>query len=88
MSFEPLSRDVSQIVAEYPGALKWAIIGAASNGAKKIQPNPDHVQRLLDVLDAQGVKIFFKGNLEWLVWRENFPAYDYVEKGDLEAMAA
>jgi protein gp37 len=72
-SFEPLSWDVASIVAEYPGALRWAVIGAASNGKIKYQPDPAHVQALLDVLDAQGVPVFFKGNLQWLPRRERFP---------------
>jgi protein gp37 len=73
ISFEPLSWDVSRIVAQYPGVLGWAVIGAASNGNKYYQPDPRHVQALLEVLDDQGVPIFFKGNLEWPVWREDFP---------------
>ena len=73
MSFEPRSWDVSPIVAQYPDALRWAVIGAASNGPKKYQPERDHVQALLDALDAQGVAVFFKGNLEWSPWREEFP---------------
>ncbi len=74
MSFEPLSWDVADIVARYPGTLQWAVIGAASNGRKKYQPDSKHVQRLLDVLDDQEVPVFFKGNLEWSPWREEFPA--------------
>ncbi len=73
MSFEPLSWDVSGIVAEYPGAIQWAVIGAASNGKKKYQPDPKHVQNLLDVLAIQEVPAFFKGNLDWHLWREDFP---------------
>lgn len=77
MSFEPLSWDVSAIVAEYPGALGWAVIGAASNGPRTFQPDPEHVAALLDVLDAQQVPVFFKGNLRGnpaaALWREEFP---------------
>lgn len=73
VSFEPLSWDVSKIVAEYPGALKWAVIGAASNGPAYYQPRPADVQNLLDVLDQQGVKVFFKGNLNWEPARFEFP---------------
>lgn len=72
VSFEPLSWDVAPIVAEYP-ALKWAVIGAASNGSRTYQPDPAHVQGLLDVLDRQRVATFFKGNLTWEPWRECFP---------------
>lgn len=70
MSFEPLSWDVSGIVAEYPGVLQWAVIGAASNGNRKYQPDPAHVQALLDALDCP---VFFKGNLQWSPWREEYP---------------
>lgn len=76
-SFEPLSWDVAPIVADFPDALNWAVIGAASRGRNMFQPEPDHVQRLLDVLDAQDVPVFFKGNLQWTLWREEFPASIY-----------
>ncbi len=72
-SFEPLSWDVSPIVAEYPGVLRWAVIGAASNGKTKFQPESVHVQSLLDVLDNQDVPVFFKGNLRWSPRREEYP---------------
>lgn len=78
MSFEPLSWDVSHIVRAYPGVLQWAVIGAASNGRKTYAPNERHVVRLVAELDAQGIPVFFKGNLESLPWaskhwREEFP---------------
>lgn len=73
MSFEPLSWDVSGIVARHPGALRWAVIGAASNGPQLYQPDAAHVQALLDVLNRQDVRVFFKGNLIWKPWREEFP---------------
>ncbi len=77
ISFEPLSQDYADIVAGHPGALKWAVIGAASNGPRTYQPNPEHVSRLLEVLDVQGVPVFFKGNLRKSPaaqpWREAFP---------------
>jgi protein gp37 len=78
MSFEPLSWDVSDIVAEFADALDWAVIGAASNGARTYQPEPAHVQALLDVLDSRKIPVFFKGNLKGNAaatpWREEFPA--------------
>lgn len=78
MSFEPLSQDWASIVAEYPFAIKWAVIGAASSGSHYYAPEESHVRNLLDVLDDQGVKVFFKGNLrslQWAAdhWREDFP---------------
>lgn len=79
MSFEPLSWDVADIVAAYPGVLNWAVIGAASNGPAEFPPDESDLRRLLDVLDRQGVPVFFKGNLRSLPWardnwRENMPA--------------
>lgn len=80
MSFEPLSWDVAPIVAEYPGALRWAVVGAATNGPKVYQIDSGIAQNLLDVLDAQGVPVFFKGNMEGnpaaSPWREYFPGYE------------
>lgn len=78
MSFEPLSQDWANIVMQYPKALKWAVIGAASHGRTYYPPNEKHVRSLLDVLDDFGVKTFFKGNMKSLTWardnwREQFP---------------
>jgi protein gp37 len=78
MSIEPLWFDVAPIFEEWlaeHGTLpfKWVIIGAASNGAKIYQPKPEWVQTLLDILNDQHIPVFFKGNLEWSPWRENFP---------------
>lgn len=78
MSIEPLSWDISQIVADNE-PLQWAVIGAASNGNKVYQPEPEHVSRLLEVFDRQKVPVFFKGNI-WDnpaidEWREYFPGF-------------
>lgn len=73
VSFEPVAFDVAPVLAEFSGVLSWAVIGAASNGPKYYQPNRAHVMNLLDVLDRQGVSVFFKGNLDWQPWREEFP---------------
>jgi protein gp37 len=78
LSFEPLSWDCADIVRAYPGVLSWAVIGAASAGRTIYPPSAEVLQRLLDVLDAQGVPVFFKGNLRALpmaasAWREDFP---------------
>lgn len=77
MSFEPLSWDVSDIVKTYPDSLRWAVIGAASNGPKHYQPDPAHVTRLLEVLDSFKVPVFMKGNLKENPaanpWREESP---------------
>lgn len=82
MSFEPLSWDVSALVGELPGALQWAVIGAASaadpaNPRKQVYfpPVPEHLERLHRVLDQRNVPVFHKGNLrEFAVEvREEFP---------------
>lgn len=71
MSIEPLSFNIAPLLKD--SALEWAVIGAATNGVKTYQPEPEWVQNVLDVLDAQGTSVFFKGNLEWNPWREDFP---------------
>ena len=78
VSFEPLSWDCADIVRDYPGVLQWAVIGAASSDRTVYPPDASVVQRLLEVLDAQGVPVFYKGNLRALplaatAWCENFP---------------
>lgn len=78
MSFEPLSWDVAPIVARYPDALNWAVIGAASNGRNQYPPSEKFLKHLLTVLDIQDVPVFYKGNLRSLPaaaaeWREEFP---------------
>ncbi len=72
MSIEPLSFDIAPLLENSP--LEWAVIGAATNGAKTYQPKPEWVQNVLKVLDEQGTKVFFKGNLEWSYRLEDFPA--------------
>jgi protein gp37 len=73
MSIEPLSFDIAPLLAD--SQLQWAVIGAATNGAKAYQPRQEWVQNVLNTLDSQGTKVFFKGNLDWPVdeWREDFP---------------
>jgi protein gp37 len=72
MSIEPLSFDIAPLLQGSP--LEWAVIGAATNGAKAYQPKPEWVSNLLGVLDAQGTQVFFKGNIDWPEWREAFPS--------------
>lgn len=78
MSAEPLSWDIAPIVARYPDALNWAVIGAASNGRNQYPPSEKFLKHLLTVLDIQDVPVFYKGNLRSLPaaaaeWREEFP---------------
>lgn len=84
MSIEPLSWDVAPIIEQYPDALQWAVIGAATNGRKKYQPDSKHVQNLLDVLDKREIPTFFKGNLKWDPWREEFPSGRDGKGGQME----
>lgn len=79
-SIEPLSWDVSHVLARHPHALHWAVIGAASNRARTYQPDKEHFRRALAVLDGCKTKVFFKGNLSRNLadevaggWREEFP---------------
>jgi protein gp37 len=81
ISAEPLSWDIAPIVEQYPKALDWVVIGAASNGPKKYQPNSDHIHHLLYVLDKQRVPVFFKGNLDWSLHREDFPDNTQINRG-------
>lgn len=80
MSIEPLSWDIAPYMVGHP--LKWAIIGAATHGRKKFQPDPDHVQGLLNVFDDSDTPVFFKGNLAWPTRREDFP----IEGGPFPAV--
>lgn len=77
MSFEPLSWDVSGIVREFPQALSWAVVGAASNGKREYPPRESDLRALLGALGSRPV--FYKGNLRSLPyaaanWRAEFPA--------------
>ncbi|MCC6616808.1 MAG: DUF5131 family protein [Anaerolineae bacterium] len=71
MSIEPLSFDIAPLLVA--SDLEWAVIGAATNGRREFQPEPAWIEHVLQVLDAHGTKIFFKGNLKWKPWREEFP---------------
>lgn len=78
LSIEPLWFDVAAVFEQWLQAnnrlpFEWAIIGAASNGRKIYQPKVKWVQQLLNVLDTQQIPVFFKGNLDWVPWREDFP---------------
>lgn len=81
MSAEPVSWDLAEVLEDCGHVLDWCVIGAASNGSTYYQPEADHVERLLELFDASGTAVFFKGNLRPLLrahllgpWREDFPA--------------
>lgn len=75
MSIEPLSWDVADDLIDC--GLDWVVIGPASKGPVIYQPDPRHLTRLVDVLDAQHIPVFFKsglrGNPGITRWREEFP---------------
>lgn len=78
MSFEPLSWDVAPLVRSTPNLrLSWAVIGAASIGAKVFQPKPEWVLGLMNALGICKIPVFFKGNLKGNAaadpWREEYP---------------
>jgi protein gp37 len=80
MSIEPLSFDIAPHLTDAP--LEWAVIGAATNGRQTYQPERAWVENLLALFDAQGVKVFFKGNLAWDAesWREDFPCSEQARR--------
>ncbi len=84
MSAEPVSWDLTEVINEtHP--LDWVVIGAASNGRRYYQPDPEHIRKLLLVMDATRTPVFYKGNIRPLFedndlgtddlnrWREDFP---------------
>ncbi len=85
MSFEPLSWDVTPIVADFPRALDWMVIGAASAGRRYFAPEERHVRSLVELADSRQIPVFFKGNLETLGWardhwRAEFPRLQEVSR--------
>lgn len=78
ISAEPLSWNIAPLIEAHAGAIQWCVIGAASNGKTLYAPNQGHVQALVEVLEDQGVSIFYKGNMKasaWALanWRDGFP---------------
>jgi protein gp37 len=87
LSAEPVSWDLATVI-DMGHSLDWIVIGAASCGRRYFQPDVGHVRRLLEVMDATGTPVFFKGNIRPLFdahdlgsdelnrWREDFPVAD------------
>lgn len=78
LSLEPLSVDVSDLIEPHRDRIKWAVIGAASNGSTNYQPDKETFSSALRVLS--GIPVFFKGNIDSGLanevaggWREEFP---------------
>jgi protein gp37 len=84
MSAEPVSWDLCNVI-DLNHPLNWIVIGAASSGRKYFQPDPVHIVRLLEFMDATNTPVFYKGNIRPLFrahdfdsprlarWREDFP---------------
>jgi protein gp37 len=84
MSIEPLWFDVAPVFEEWLQEhdrlpFEWAIIGAASSGSTIYQPDKEATQNLLDILDQHQIPVFFKGNLDWSPWREEFPSTYFIK---------
>jgi protein gp37 len=83
ISIEPLSFDVSSFFEDWETTrgtslpLDWAVIGAATNGNKYFQPDPQHVAKVHRKLRDVGAKIFHKGNLVWKNHLEEFPTCNF-----------
>ena len=79
MSIEPLSFDIAPYLQLQ--RLDWVVIGAATNGRKTYQPRREWMEALLQVMEYHATPVFFKGNLEWEPWREEFPRVGEVKNG-------
>jgi len=81
LSAEPLSWNISPVLADYPGAINWIVIGAASDGPKYFPPNEQNLLNTLLEVDRQTIPVFFKGNMQCvsliksgeIAWRDAFP---------------
>lgn len=84
LSLEPLSVDVADIIRKHSARISWAVIGAASDGREKFQPDEKLFRKTLKALE--GVPVFFKGNIDKDLaarnggWREEFPRMRKVDQ--------
>ncbi len=85
MSLEPLSFDVAPLLEG--SHLQWIVIGAATNGKKAYQPEPRWIENVLSLLEKEDTKIFFKGNLIWQPWREEFPDSPILDRAKTQAIS-
>jgi Bacteriophage protein gp37 len=90
VSLEPLSFDLSKVLANNRKAFHWAVIGAASNGSEKHQPAVADMKAALAAL--AGLPVFYKGNIaprlsvECGGWRAEFPKLRGVQKQEEMAL--
>lgn len=77
VSIEPLSLDLSDILGFHRETIKWAVVGAGSDGSEYFQPDIATLKNTMHAL--RGIPVFFKGNLSKELanqvggWREQFP---------------
>jgi protein gp37 len=75
LSVEPLSWNLGRFLKS--AHVQWMVIGAATNGAKVYQPDPEWVREVHQVAETMGARVFYKGNLKGNAaaepWREEYP---------------
>jgi protein gp37 len=75
-SLEPCSFDVGGLLIEdRVDHLDWVVIGAASNGKELYQPDPQHVENVLEWAARYEKPVYFKENLLTEPRREEFPLW-------------
>lgn len=81
-SLEPLSDDFVSVIREFGNHLGWVVLGAASDGARTMQPDETIFRNTLAWFDRYLVPVFYKGNISRALaektggWREAFPVYE------------
>lgn len=73
MSLEPLSFDIAPLLYDEGAIIDWLVIGAASNGKAKYQPEREWVENVHEFASDNYIPVFHKGNLEWEPRRAEFP---------------
>ena len=71
VSFEPLLGPV--FAPDLLDLADWVVIGALSRGKDKVQPPAKAVENILDGCERRNIPVWFKNNLEWTPFREEFP---------------
>lgn len=103
LSAEPLNIDLNNYIdsrvyrlahvstAMWEQPVDWVIIGAASNGKQKFAPDETLVRETVEACNRDGIKLFFKGNMESLPWakanwHEEFPGDSLLSNTPQESM--
>ncbi len=79
LSLEPLCFDtaplLAQAFAQHGPMLEWLVVGAASAGRRKYQPERAWVESLHAFAHEHDIPVFHKGNLLWPRRRADFPTW-------------